>query len=223
MIWVFLQKGLWTLPDFLMADASFQGLLNVASILSVSIGLLLYSLGLRTEAQRAVWGNRARGIKNVLHDFFMGASTWLICYPLVALLAQLIARFEPSDQEQTAVKALRMTTETPLLFAFTALLVVFLVPIAEEMLFRGFLQTWLRQKLGWRYAILVTSLIFALFHYSSAQGTANLTLLSSLFILSCFLGFLYERQGSLWASIALHMMFNGISVLILMESMQGPA
>ncbi|MBI3211827.1 MAG: CPBP family intramembrane metalloprotease [Simkania negevensis] len=48
-----------------------------------------------------------------------------------------------------------------------------------------------------------------LFHLSSSQGVGNI----SLFIFALYLGFLYEKQCSLFASIALHMTFNSISVI----------
>ena len=64
---------------------------------------------------------------------------------------------------------------------------------------------------------MIASLIFAAFHFSTSQGLNNIELLVSLFVLSCFLGFLYERQESLLASMALHATFNAISILAILE------
>ena len=136
---------------------------------------------------------------------------------IILQILEIFSLFFPAPEEQIAVKYLRTVAQFPLLFTVASLLIVFIVPIAEELLFRGFLQTWLKQKVGWGKAILITSIIFSLFHFSTQQGAHNLSLLSSLFILSCFLGFLYERQQSLFASIALHMVFNGVSILLLLK------
>ena len=103
-----------------------------------------------------------------------------------------------------------------ILFIAMAPAVIILVPITEEFLFRGLLQSWLKQKLRSPLcSILFSSGIFVFFHYSSQLGLSNIPLLSSLFVLSCMLGYLYERQHSLWAPIGLHCFFNFMSLLLL--------
>jgi membrane protease YdiL (CAAX protease family) len=96
-------------------------------------------------------------------------------------------------------------------------MVIGIVPVLEELLFRGFLQGAFRRFFSVRTAILFSSFIFALFHFSLGQGVNNMTILVSLFILSLFLGFLKERQGNLWGSIAMHMTFNAISVAMILN------
>lgn len=153
----------------------------------------------------------------------VGIGVWFVCYPLVLAFSQILSiatwhLFHHSFTEQIAVQHLRKIWTDPLLFSMTALAVITLVPITEEFLFRGLLQSWLKHKFHHPLAaILVSSLIFALFHYSSSQGITNIELLSSLFILSCVLGFIYERQRSLWASIGLHSFFNFMSLLMLVK------
>ena len=60
-------------------------------------------------------------------------------------------------------------------------------------------------------AIVFSALCFALFHYAPSQGMGNISLLATLFLFALFLGFIYERQASLFASIGLHMTFNAVS------------
>ena len=84
-------------------------------------------------------------------------------------------------------------------------LVVGIVPAMEEMLFRGLMQSALRSLLpGVWPAILMTSALFATVHYS--------THILSIFALSCCLGYAYERSGSLFRPIAIHVLFNATSV-----------
>jgi len=84
-------------------------------------------------------------------------------------------------------------------------LVVGVVPVMEEMLFRGLMQSSLRTLLpGVWPAILMTSALFATVHYS--------THIVSIFALSCCLGYAYERSGSLFRPIAIHALFNAVSV-----------
>jgi membrane protease YdiL (CAAX protease family) len=61
-------------------------------------------------------------------------------------------------------------------------------------------------------AIVFSSICFSAFHFSFSQGIGNISLLFSLFVFALFLGFIYERQGSLFASISLHMTLNIVSV-----------
>jgi membrane protease YdiL (CAAX protease family) len=65
-------------------------------------------------------------------------------------------------------------------------------------------QTWL--------AILITSALFASVHEA---WTAPL-----IFLLAIFLGYAYERTGSLWTTITIHLMFNATSTVIFL-SQQG--
>lgn len=85
---------------------------------------------------------------------------------------------------------------------------VVLAPIAEEMLFRGLLQSCLRQlsHRPW-VAILATSLLFALAHGQPANQPA-------LFALAVILGYNYERTGRLLPAIAIHALFNLTFVLL---------
>ncbi|GAF76601.1 unnamed protein product, partial [marine sediment metagenome] len=65
-------------------------------------------------------------------------------------------------------------------------------------------------------AILLSSFFFAAFHFSILQKWSNVTILVTLFVLSIFLGLLYERQKSLLSPIVLHSTFNFFSVLNLL-------
>jgi membrane protease YdiL (CAAX protease family) len=93
---------------------------------------------------------------------------------------------------------------TQLLIAGFAVLIV---PVFEELLFRGFLQSSLRSLSGKPWiAIVLTSLFFAILHPP--------THIPALFFLSCGLGYAYERSGSLFRPILMHVFFNGFSVAV---------
>jgi membrane protease YdiL (CAAX protease family) len=62
-------------------------------------------------------------------------------------------------------------------------------------------------------AIIFSALCFSLFHLAPSQGIGNISLVASLFLFALFLGFIYERQASLFASIGLHMTFNAVSTV----------
>lgn len=73
--------------------------------------------------------------------------------------------------------------------------------VAEEAYFRGFCQTSLSHRMGIMPAILLTALLFALAH-------GNVWYLHLYFGLGCFLGWVYEKSGSLWPAIIAHFINN---------------
>ncbi len=196
--------------------------LQLGSLATLFLAFIGYCALISRKAVRSIfWGNEKNpSLKRVLKDAGMGVLAWFISYPLV-ILASLLAGFlsiwiwGKSGVEQVAVKQLVETKSQPALFVTMIFAVIFFVPFIEELLFRGFLQGWLRRKTGRWMAIFLTALIFACVHYAASQGTGNLELIVSLFVLACFLGFIYERQHSLWASMGLHFAFNSFSILFL--------
>ncbi|GAB4217260.1 MAG: hypothetical protein OHK0022_59330 [Roseiflexaceae bacterium] len=93
-----------------------------------------------------------------------------------------------------------------------------IVPIAEELLFRGVLYNWLRSR-GFWLAALVSSALFGLVH-------GHLTIGIIAFVLGLVCAWVYERSRSLWAPIAVHIGFNvlgiGLLYLLLATGMQLP-
>lgn len=214
------QKGEWiTEINLATLDSHTHGWLNAMSIAMSTICILSLIAKFSSGSKYAIWRARAFGsVQQQFADYLIGASTWLVAYPLMILAAHVISYTiylgwdYTSNLDQVAVRYVTMIASYPFLLAVTILLIVFLVPIVEELLFRGFVQTWLKEKYGTFPAIILTSLGFSAFHFSSSQGIENIELIVSLCVLSFFLGFVYERQQSLWASIGLHSTFNAISI-----------
>ena len=93
---------------------------------------------------------------------------------------------------------------------------VIVAPVAEEILFRGYFYGVIRRFGGRLPAILTSSLLFAAIH-------VHLPSMLGLGILAVILCLLYERTGSLWATITMHATFNAITIvaLILWPEMAG--
>lgn len=156
---------------------------------------------------------------SVASDVQNALYAWLLSFPLVLFLSKALELFVTyvfnvtTLPDQIAVRFLKSTFDSPLHFTLAVISIIVLAPLIEETLFRGFLQTYIRQHLGSRQAILITSACFSLFHYAAGQGLGNIPIVGALFFLALFLGFLYEKQGSLFAPMVLHGSFNAISVL----------
>lgn len=74
-------------------------------------------------------------------------------------------------------------------------------PVFEELLFRGFVYTALRNRLGVASAALLDGVLFALPHYSGTEHATDLPAYGAFGVAACLL---YERTGSLFPAIALH-------------------
>jgi membrane protease YdiL (CAAX protease family) len=102
----------------------------------------------------------------------------------------------------------------PLLRALIAVSAIALAPAAEELLFRGHLQTAFiysvdpsgrRKSIRWA-SVILTSIVFTIFH-------GELWMMPPIFLLSLCLGWIYERTQNLWAAIVVHALFNASSVV----------
>lgn len=205
--------------DALTSSSRVQGWFNFISILGGGAGVALAFTLLHSQEKKSVLGKS----RFALSDFLLGAMAWVVSFPIVSMISELITVlfllfFNYSPVDQVAVKHLKAISSDPLLFTVTLLTVFAYVPVVEEVLFRGFLQTWLRSKMSRFPAIGLTSFIFSLFHFSTSQGITNVELIFALFVLSCFLGFIYEKQRSIWAPIGLHAIFNGVSAMVIFKT-----
>ncbi len=156
--------------------------------------------------------------KTIPQDMFIGAMTYVIGFPLVVVIGQIADLliyyiFGVENYEQVAVRYLKNTLASPGMLTVALFAILIAAPMIEEFLFRGCLQTYFKRFVRPSRAILLSSLAFALFHFSPSQGIGNISLLISLFTFALFLGFIYERQASLFASIGLHMTFNTVSTI----------
>jgi len=110
------------------------------------------------------------------------------------------------DPVQDTVKLLQ-TTRDPAILALMAVAAVLVAPVCEEIIFRGYLYPAAKKFAGTWVAAGSTSLVFAAAH-------GNLGALLPLFIFGLVLVLVYEKTRSIWAPIAVHLCFNGATVVI---------
>jgi hypothetical protein len=196
------------------------------TLLLILVFVLFYVLFFTPSLLKKIWKNPISA-SSTIADLSMGIIPWLLIYPVVMGIGQLLELstktiFNLKELPlQNAILFLQNTLSHPTLLVLALTSIILFAPLVEELIFRGFLQNFLKFHLGRKSAILLTSLIFSLFHFSFTQGVANLVIIPPLFFLSWFLGFIYEKQGSLLSSIFLHMIFNAINSfnLILFKAM----
>ena len=156
-------------------------------------------------------------IRTIVKDFFMGFVNLLAVWPLMMaaitmtmLVAKLISGQEYEMQQHQQLEMITEYTQLPLRIMIVFVAVV-IAPLLEEMLFRGFIQTTIRSFFGIRNsawpAIAASSVFFAIMHANPGHWPA-------LFVLGVCLGYSYEKSGSLFRPIFIHLFFNALSVAI---------
>ncbi len=134
-----------------------------------------------------------------------GMVVYLILTTLVMSFAVQYLTFIDFEQAQDTGFA-EIASQFEYILAFVSLVII--APIAEEVLFRGYLFGKLRKYVPLWLAILVTSALFAAVH-----GQWNVAL--DVFVLSVVMCLLRVVSKSLWPTILLHMMKNGIAYYFL--------
>lgn len=99
--------------------------------------------------------------------------------------------------------------EAPWFIGFLVLAVL-VGPLAEEVLFRGWMYTSLRASFGAVAAVLVTSVLFAIAHWESTHLYAL-----AVFPVGLALALIRERAGSIRASFVFHALYNGAASVML--------
>jgi membrane protease YdiL (CAAX protease family) len=123
---------------------------------------------------------------------------------LLAVASTLVPGLDVDQIQQNGFENIGQRYEY--IIAFVTLVVV--APLAEEVLFRGYLYGKLRSKVPVWAAVLLVSILFAAIH-----GQWNVGL--DVFALSVVLCTLREITGSIWSGVLLHTLKNGVAFYFL--------
>jgi membrane protease YdiL (CAAX protease family) len=134
---------------------------------------------------------------------------WLAAsYPLILAVQGLVHCFTGDNDDAQLIVRYFLEHPDPWHRAAVIFMAVIVAPVAEEILFRGYFYGVVRRFGGRLPAILISSLLFAAIH-------VHLPSVPGLVILALLLCLLYERTGSLWATITMHAAFNATTILAL--------
>jgi membrane protease YdiL (CAAX protease family) len=114
---------------------------------------------------------------------------------------------------QDAVKILQGSND-PLVLGLIIFSAVIIAPICEEIIFRGYLYPIAKKFGGTFIGIVFSALVFT-------GGHGNVAAILPIFLLGAILAFVYEKTGSIWASIAIHFCYNSLTVIILLAARSG--
>jgi len=150
-----------------------------------------------------VWRMRKRGIdlKNELGLFLFHKSVLLRSIFALALLLILEEVYMRVLQVEVPESFLRFMLSEPIILGIITTLIV--APVLEEFIFRGFLFSQLKIRLGNWAAISLSSLAWSLMHFQY-----EVKILAFLFVFGLFLGFFRWKYNSLFLVIILHAVNN---------------
>src|ERR1700722_4783789 len=165
--WLFFKSN-YSFSKPVAFETEMQGWLNLVMVLSAALSVISYCFFCLSKKKRSdiFWNPQdPHTAFEIFHNLAIGAFTWLVSFPFIIMVSQLVGIAFLSlgmnqHVDQVAVKNLKASLHFPLLFTCTVLLIVSLVPISEEILFRGFLQKWAVQRIGRIKGIIGTSILF---------------------------------------------------------------
>ena len=135
-----------------------------------------------------------------------GGSGYLAALPLVVLTSLLNQKILQNQGGGNPLLDIIVQSHDGLTMALLFIMVAFLAPLFEEILFRGFFLTSLTRFLPLWQAIVYSALLFAIAHL-------NLADVLPLTVLGCVLGSVYVRSRNLLSSMLLHSLWNSGSFL----------
>ena len=212
---LYLPLHVWLLPRLLtMIPAT-------AELSDLNVNMLVYGIG--TGYMLLVLGGFFRREFDPLCDYpvycvfqiVLSYGMMLAFNMLLGLAMTLILPADQANPNNAAVMELAGEE-----FGKTAAIAVFLAPLVEEPIFRGGVFGLIRRT-NRIAAYAVSMLLFALYHVwgYALQDPFYWVYLLQYLPVSWLLCRCYERCNSIWGSIFLHMMINGISIKVLSSLM----
>ena len=195
----------------------------------ISCLLVLGLLGWKWPERLKSLGLTVKGLgRNLGWGLILALSVWpvatLVLVPVSLQTVESVCRwmFDLSYTVQTHTLLREMNgSSTTVHWWLVIILAAVVAPVTEEILFRGLLQGWLAGMFRSRWAAIVVSAgIFAVFHLAAREDAiagefplARIETIPALFVLGLVLGYSYEKSGSLYRPMAIHLVFNALSLL----------
>lgn len=207
----FLFVLLMTLLTFGMGVEASLGALAVLEVLTWGlVGVLAWPLARRVEWSRFAQDIGLHRGQGVFLEVGAGVLGWLAGVPLTLLVhfaGEWIGGMTGVEEPASGPEGYPLFQSPPggswgLLLLGTLSLVVW-APVVEEVMFRGVLYTFLRPRVRWFGAVLITAAVFGLVHPYTTAGLVQVAVGGVVF------GLLREWRGSLIAPMVAHALHNG--------------
>ncbi|MGZ7134083.1 MAG: CPBP family intramembrane glutamic endopeptidase [Halobacteriota archaeon] len=173
-------------------------LLNVANIISVAL-IVAVVLGFYKEKLSSLGFTTNKLPKALLY----GVVGFVLAFIVAGIVGYPIQQQFGVDPTQ---EALSQSAAVPGLLPIVFLSGVIIAPIAEEIVFRGYLYKAFRDRFKPSYAIVLSAALFSAIHL-------ELLAAAPLFVIGIVLAYVYEKTGNLMAPITLHVLNNAVAFL----------
>ncbi len=194
-------------------DASAWWLAGLISS-NVTIGLCLYCVTGRYRLPLATLGLTTQNlIRNIFWAFLLAGALILAEQFIINLFTFIgktigVERIGHLIQQETQVQQKNFPTSvTDPLLILTIFIVTILVPVSEEMLFRGLAYVALRNRFGKAVGMLLNALLFAMLH-------GLIFHFLPIFLIGLGLAFIYEKTRSLIPCIIAHTLINLVAIIV---------
>ena len=189
----------WTLMEPAMEQVLrySTAIAGVAALVTIPINAIFFSRDRKLEKVCGIETVEKTPLKKywTVVVFGLAVSIAATCFAAMVQLA-----FYDEQYQQTA----QITYSAGLLVQIIGLGIV--TPVAEELMFRGVLYKRFRERQGFWYSALWSSLLFSFMHSNTTQMVYT-------FLLGVLLSYLYEKFGSFKAPLVLHILLNTGSVV----------
>lgn len=139
--------------------------------------------------------------------------------PVVQWLAQVNQALPLPEQlrllEESQLQMIQKVLESDLGVAFNVAMLALVPGVCEELLFRGYAQRQFERAAGPVSGILLSGILFGVYHLRFSQ-------VLPLVVLGVFLAYLTWRTGALWPAILGHILHNGLAVVMAHLAQQRP-
>ena len=177
--------------------------LITAFILMVLIPLIWYVIVNSISFRKAI--SRVRiTLENIDIAFLWGILAAILIYAIISVLSFILLFLGENPTEISNVTDLDFLSP-PVLF-----LLVTIIPVAEEIFFRGFLLEKIESFAGQNIAIVATSILFGIAH----MGYGKLYPAVFPMIMGLLLAYIVIKTKNLFASIFAHVSFNAVVILL---------
>ncbi|GFP24593.1 uncharacterized protein HKBW3S42_00733 [Candidatus Hakubella thermalkaliphila] len=174
----------------------------------VTLGLVWF---FAIKLRRARWSELGLRPYGIFRSLLLALAAFIFIFASNITYRLIASRFIPMEDLQGRVLKVILSGRVSL--ALLIPIVIFIAPVVEEIFFRGFVYPAFRKKMGVVWGILLSSLVFALFHFEPYQ-------IPPLLVIGAILAFIYEKTRSLLPVIILHGLNNGFYMLVLMVFMK---
>ena len=185
-------EGAFLIAPFYFANAAFRSITPHARLALDALGFRRYPIG-----------------RTLFWVVVLMVAIFLVDALYSYLITALHLNLQTNDQ-----LLLQQSKVAPLTTYATLLAAVIVAPFCEEVFFRGFVFPGLRRGMPVSWAIIVSSLLFAVSHADPGSFAV-------LLIIGLALAILRWRTRSIWPAILLHTLNNGIAALTVVLAMQG--